>query len=241
MELAKTTDTPGNASPVSALFAMFYEPGRAFAMLDPKRHLWIPLVLLILSSAALMTWYFSVVDFPWFLDQMLSTIKDVAQRDAAKGMMNKSFLQISSTFGAVVMYPFMFAVAGLYFLIAGKAINKEINFETGLALSAWASVPALLVFPMGIIAITMASNGQVSFSELNPLSLNQLFFQYDMSNPMTGLLDSISLLSIWSAVLTVIGFQVWTKATRATAVKVVLIPYIVIYGIWFAFAMSKAA
>ena len=46
MELTKTTDTASNGSPFSALFTMFYEPSRAFAMLEPKRHAWLPLVLL---------------------------------------------------------------------------------------------------------------------------------------------------------------------------------------------------
>jgi hypothetical protein len=241
MELAKTTDTPGNTSPVSILFAMFYEPGRAFSMLEAKRHIWMPLSLLVLASGILMVWYFSMVDFPWFIDQLLSTIKDVAQREQTKSVMNKSFLHVTSILGALFTYPVMFAVAALYFVLVGKTINKDISFETGLALSAWASVPGLLMLPLGGVAIVMASSGQLSFSELNALSLNQLFFHYDMSHPMTGLLDSISVISIWSAVLTVIGFQTWTKVRLSTAVTVVLIPYAVIYAIWLAFAMSKLA
>ncbi|WP_426105868.1 hypothetical protein [Massilia sp. TSP1-1-2] len=63
MELTKSTDTASNASPVSALGTMFYDPSRAFAMLEPKRHAWPPLVLLIVTAMALMTWYFNVVDF----------------------------------------------------------------------------------------------------------------------------------------------------------------------------------
>jgi hypothetical protein len=240
MEMAKTTDTLTSNSPVSALFAMFYEPARAFAMLEPKRHLWLPMVLLVAAAAVLMTWYFSVVDFAWFLDQVLATVS-AAEREQMKSMMGRGFFQISSTFGAVVAYPFLFAVAGLYFMIIGKFINKDISFETGLALSAWSSIPGLLNLPMGIVAILMSSGGQISFSELNPLSLNQLIFNVDMAHPMAGLYDSINLTSIWTAVLTVIGFQAWTKATLASALKVVLSPYVVIYGIWFAYAMSKAA
>ncbi len=103
MELAKTTDTPGNASPVSALFAMFYEPGRAFSMLQPKRHAWLPLILLIASTAILMTWYFSVVDFTWLVDQMMATIKDAAQREQTKSVMTRNMMQIPGTFAAVAI------------------------------------------------------------------------------------------------------------------------------------------
>jgi hypothetical protein len=42
-------------------------------------------------------------------------------------------------------------------------------------------------------------------------------------------------------VLLVIGYQVWAKASRATAIKVVLIPYAVVYAIWAVVnLMSKA-
>ena len=240
MELTKTTEIASNASPFSALFAMFYEPSRAFAMLEPKRHAWLPLVLLMVCTATLMTWYFSVVDFSWLLDQMLATMKP-GDRDAARGMMTKGFLQTSTLVSTVVMYPVVCAVAGVYFMLVGKSINKDVGFGSGFALSAWAAVPGLLMLPMGAIAISMASGGQLGFSELNPLSINQLFFHHEMHHPMASVLDSIGLTSIWSLFLTIIGFQVWAKASRATALKVVLIPYAVIYGIWFAVALSKAA
>lgn len=241
MELTKSTDTASNASPVSALGTMFYDPSRAFAMLEPKRHAWLPLVLLIVTAMALMTWYFNVVDFAWLMDQMFATVKDAAQREQAKGMMTKGMMQIITLISTVAMYPTVCAVAGLYFMMVGKFINKDVSFGTGFALSAWASVPGLLMLPLGAVAIVLASGGQLSFSELNPLSVNQLFFHHEMTHPMAGVLDSINLTSLWSVFLTVIGFQVWAKVARGTAIKVVLIPYAIIYGIWFAYALSKAA
>ena len=239
MEMTKTTEIASNASPFSALFAMFYEPSSAFGMLEPKRHAWLPLVLLMLCSLALMTWYFSMVDAEWLLDQMMSAMKP-AERDAADGRMSKTILQTSATITTLAMYPLMCALAGVYFMLAGKTINKDVGFGGGFALSAWASVPGLLMLPMGAIAILMSSGGQLGFSELNPLSLNQLVFHHPMSHPMASLFDSISLISIWTMFLTIIGFQVWAKVARSTAVKVVLIPYAVIYGVWIAIALSKA-
>ncbi|MEJ7804588.1 MAG: YIP1 family protein [Telluria sp.] len=239
MELTKTTDSTSNSSPVSALFAMLYEPSRAFAMLEPKRHAWLPLGLIMVAMTALFSWYFSVVDFSWFMDQMLAAMKP-AERDVAKGVMTKTMMQTTTLVSGVVSYPIVCAVAGLYFMLAGKFINQNVSFGTGFALSAWASVPGLLLLPLGAVAIAMASGGQLGFSELNPLSVNQLFFQYDMAHPMAGLLDTLNATSFWSVFLTVVGFQVWAKVARSTALKVVLIPYVTIYAIWFAFAMSQA-
>ena len=123
----------------------------------------------------------------------------------------------------------------------GNFINKEISFSGAFALSAWASVPSLLLLPLGAIQILLAANGQVGFSELNPLSLNQLFFQYEMSHPMAAVLDSLSFTSVLGIVLLVIGFEVWTKVSRATALMVVLPPYVLFYGAWLAYAMSQTA
>lgn len=240
MDMTNTTDSASNASAVSALLAMFYEPSRAFAMLEPKRHAWLPLLLLIVSVIALMAWYFMIVDFSWLLDQMLASMKP-EQREQAKGMMTKSMLQTTTLVSTVVMYPAFCALAGLYFMIVGKSMNKNVDFGTGFALSAWASVPGLLMLPLGAVAIVIASGGQLGFSELNPLSINQLIFHHDMNHPMAGVLDSISVTSVWTMFLTVLGFQVWAKVPRSTAVKVVLIPYVIIYGLWLAYALSKAA
>lgn len=241
MELSKTTDIASNTSPFSALIAMFYDPRRAFAMLEPKRHAWLPLLLLILSSTVLMFWYFSVVDFSWLMDQLFAAVKDPAKRDQARAMMSKSMMQTTAVITTLVSYPATCALAGVYFMIVGKSTNKDVSFGTGFALSAWAFVPALLMLPLGAVAIVMASGGQLGFSELNPLSLNQLIFHHEAAHPMASVLDSINVTSLWSVFLMVVGYQVWAKVARATALKVVLIPYLIIYGLWFAFALSKAA
>ncbi len=239
MDLTKSSDGSGKASPVNCLVTMFFDPARAFAMLEPKRYIWFPLALLCVATAILMTAYFNVVDFSWFMNQTLASIENAEQREQTIKMMSKPLMQGITTISALIMYPAMCALAGLYFMIVGKSMNKDVSFETGLALSAWASVPGLLALPMGAIAIAMSSGGQIGFSELNPLSLNQLFFNYDMMHPRAGLFDSINLFSLWSIFLTVIGFQVWAKVARSTALKVVLTPYLIIYGLWFAFAMSR--
>ena len=241
MELTKTTDVTRNTSPVSALTTMFYDPRRAFAMLAPKRHAWLPLVLLVMSITVLMFWYFSVVDFSWLADQMFAAIKDATRREQAKAVMSKSMMQTTTVISSLLTYPAICALGGVYFMIVGKSTNKDVSFGTGFALSAWAYVPALLMLPLGAVAIAMASGGQLGFSELNPLSVNQLFFHHEMTHPMAGVLDSINVISLWTMFLLVTGYQVWAKASRSAALKVVLIPYAIVYTAWFAYALSQTA
>lgn len=240
MELTNTAAT-ASSSPFAALLTIFYDPAKTFASLEQRRAAWLPVILLLLITTVLMLWYFSVVDFAWLMDQMFATIKDPGQRERAQAMMSKQMMLASTIGGALIGLPIVFALIGVYFMFVGKMYAKDFTFGKGFALTAWSYVPSLLALPLGGLQIILSPSGQMGFSDLNPLSLNTLFFHHPLGHPMASLLDSISVISVWTAVLMVIGFQVWAKVKRSAAVKVVLIPNLVIYGIWFAYALSKAA
>lgn len=240
MDLTKTA-VPASTSPFNALIGMFHEPTRTFAAIEPRKMAWLPLVLLLLSSIALAFWYFGMVDLEWMKDDMYASVKDVATREKMKSGMTRQMMQLYSLGGSLVAMPLMMAVVGVYFMIAGKMVSKEFTFGSGFALSAWSSIPGLLLFPLGAIQIFLSPHGQLSYSALNASSLNQILFQYGTGHPLAALLDSLSVPTFWSMALMVIGFQVWGKVARSTAVKVVMIPYLTIYGIWLAFALNSAA
>jgi hypothetical protein len=239
MELTKPVDAP-SASPFSALITLFYEPTRTFAALENRKAGWLPTILIIMGSMLVTVWFFNTVDFAWLQDQMLAAVS-APERDQARQFMGKGVFMTFAVIGTLVSLPAMLAVSALYFILVSKAMNKPVDFNTGYSLSAWAAWPMILTVPLGIIQILMTSNGQISFSDLNPLSLNQLIFHYDMNHPLATFCDSLSVMTFWNIFLLVIGYECWAKVSRATALKVVLIPYATIYGLWFAFAMSKVA
>lgn len=238
----QTTNVIGapSASPFSALVMMFHSPGAAFALLEHRRAAWLPLILLMASTTALMWWYFAAVDYPWLSETMAAaapTINGEKPPPLSRGTMQAMTLPVT-----LLSVPFFAALSALYYLIVGKVSKREMGFGKGFALSLWASVPGLLLFVLGAMQIMLAADGRLAFSGLNPVSLNQLLFHVDMGNPWSSWLDSLNLFTIWSLILNVIGYQVWTKSSRATAVKVVVISYIVSYGAWAAInLMSKAA
>lgn len=240
MQTTNVIAAPG-ASPFNALVTMFHSPSVAFAMLEQRRAAWLPLVLLTLCNAALLSWYFSVVDFAWLQEKMFAAVPSAAEREQAMKFMSKGTLQAMTVGGALITVPFVAALTGLYFAIVGKVRNSDFGFAKGFALSLWSSIPALLVPVLGGMQIILNPDGRLDFSQLNPVSLNQLFFHIEMNRPWASMLDSLGVMTIWSIVLMVIGYQVWAKVPRATAVKVVLVPYAVVYGIWTVVnLMSKA-
>lgn len=240
MELTKKVPA-ASTSPLSAFITMFYEPTRSFQQLEARPRSWFPLLVLICCTAALMSWFFAVVDFAWLSDQVVSALRTAEEREQAAKYMSKSVMQISTLGGTVVGYPVVFALMGVYLMLVSKSLTHGLSFGKSFALAAWSSIPSVLLLPLGAMQILLTPSGQLGFSELNPLSLNQLLFQYEPSHPMAAILDSINPTMLWSIALAVIGFEIWARVKRATAIKVVLIPYITIYGLWIAYAMSQLA
>lgn len=242
MELAEKSSAT-SVTPFNAIVRMFYEPSAVFAQLDTRRSTWLPLLLIMLSGITIATWYYQFVDYAWLQEQFLSVIQDPALREKqrASGGMSAGTLTGITVVGVIIAYLVAFALTALYLLIVSKVRNASFSFGQGFSLAVWSSVPMLILFPLGAMQMLLASSNQVAFESLNPLTLNQLVFHYDRLHPMAGFLEGVSLLMFWNIFLLVIGYQSWAKTSRATAVKVVVAPYVVIYGLWLAYAMSKAA
>jgi hypothetical protein len=241
MDLSKSA--PATAiSPFSALITMFYEPGKTYAALEPRKAAWVPLIVVMLTSLITTVWYFSVVDFAWLQDQMFADVP-ATEAEAVKGFVTKGFMMTTGIIGSLVAAPAVFAIIALYLILISKTTKSPMQFESAFALACWSSVPIMLTFPLAAIQLLMANNGQVGLEELNPLSLNQLFFQYKMTDKMAGIANNVSIFTFWNIFLMVIGYEIWAKAKRSTAISVIVVPYAVIYGLWFAisFVMSKAA
>ena len=239
--MTTNNDTEVQTSAFGTLLSMFTEPSRAFATVEKRSMVWLPVLLTLLGTSALLLWYFQSVDFAWLLDRMTATIPDQAVREKAKDFMTRTTMQVSSVSGAVIATPLVYTLYAVYFLLVAKIKKLEFGFTKWFSFVAWSFVPGLLVLPLGAMQILMANNGQLGLDQLNPLTLNQLFFHIEMGRPWASLLDSINITSIWSAVLMVLGFQAWSKLSRTTSVIVVMLPLGVIYGIWGAISfMSKA-
>ena len=65
----------------------------------------------------------------------------------------------------------------------------------------------ILLLPLGSMQLLLAPSGQLTFSELDLISLKQLLFHYDIAHPLSGLMDSLNLTMVWSMFLLVIGFS----------------------------------
>jgi hypothetical protein len=232
---------PPSASPFNALFRLFYEPASTFAALAARRATWIPVLAVTAANAGLLLWYFlRFVDYAWFQEDLLSSLTDPVERQQQElTVISQQAMGIMSAIGGVVALVGSYAISGLYLMMVGKIKNQECSFSKGFSLSAWASVPLVLLLPLGATQMLFAAHHQVPLEALNPTTLNQLLFQLEASHPFAGLLESLSVLLVWNLALLVIGYQAWTGTARGPALRIVLLPYALIYGIWLAYALSR--
>jgi hypothetical protein len=230
-------------SAVATLLQIFTEPGKAMAAVRERSMIWLPILLLVLGNAALQLWYWQIVDIGWVQDYMLSANPELTpeQINASRGFMSRGVMSGISAVSIAIVLPVILLISAVYYLLAAKVVGNDIDFGKWFAFSAWTAVPTLLLIPLGAVQILLSDNGQLTPEALNPLSLNQLLFHFPSSNPWAGLLNAISLPSIWSTVVAVIGYRRWTDKPLGTSLFVVLLPQLVIYGCWAAFAAMRSA
>lgn len=230
-------------SAFTTLGQVFTEPSKAFESLHERANPVLPLLLLIFGSVAVLVWYYQIVDMPWLVEQLLAANPQSANDPAAAAAMEKfmtpATMTVTSVVGVVIMIPLVLLLTAVYYLLAAKVVGSEIGFGKWFCFATWASVPTLINIPAGAVAILLADNGQLLTNALNPLTLNQLLFNLPLGSPWTSLLEAIHLPMLWSLLVSAIGYQVWTKKPAGTAWTVVLLPYIVIFGIWAAVAATR--
>lgn len=221
------------ANTINTMGQLFYEPKAAFETLKDNPRGWIPLLTVIILSAAMMYWYFATVDFSWMIQNMLSAnpkLDDAARATMEKAMSRNTMMWMTMA-GVVIGTPVVMALSALYMLIASKFIGSDIGFGKWMSFSAWTSMIKLIGLPLMAVQI-LTSHGQLAMDQLNMLSLNFLLFHLPATHKWASLVTSLDVTMIWSAIVTVIGLRVWTGRSTATCVTIAVIPLAVIYGLW---------
>jgi hypothetical protein len=221
--------------------ALATAPSSAFEELRARPRFWFPLLVLVLSTAAVMYWYYSTVDIEWLKDVMFSNNPDVqklpeAERAARMAMLSRNTLLFGSVVGSIIGLPIVFLLSALYLLLAAKVTKLSPGFKHWFAFSCWTSLPLLLSTVVAAIFLIISDTAQVAPGVLQPLSLDELLFHRPFGSPGQSLLASLSIPSVLSWILMIIGVKVWSQRSWAFSAIFILLPAVVIYGIWAFFA-----
>jgi len=217
--------------------ALATAPSTAFAELRERPRFWFPLLLLVFSTVGMCYWYYSMVDIEWFKDAMFGNNPEIQklpedQRAARMAMVGRNTLLWGSMVGAVIAMPIVFLLEALYLLLAAKVTKLSQGFKHWFTLVCWSSLPMLLGSVIAAILLILSDNAQVSPGALQPLSLNELLLHRPMGSPGHALFESLSIPTLLSYVLMIIGIRVWSQRSWAFSATVTLLPWVIIYGIW---------
>ncbi len=221
---------------------LIINPNAAFQSLKEKPHFWFPLVTISIISAAMLAWFYAVVDFDWLREQIVSSNPQFekmseAQRSKAVALIPKGVMMWSSIIGALVVLPVMRFLEAVYYLLIGKMTRVEVSLKQWFSLACWSGFPVILTMILMAVAIMMRSNAQMTPDAMSMLSLNELFFHVPMGHKWHSLLSSITILHPYIWWLTIIGVKVFSARSMTYATMVVLVPLVVIYSGWALFAV----
>ena len=226
---------------INTAINIIVSPSEAFAELQQRPSKLFPLALIVLSTMAVMFWYFSIVDFEWFIDDTLAGANiDGEQLEAAReqmASMSQTTFKMYGVLGGAIGIPIIYVLQAGYLSLASALTGSGQKFSHWFSLVLWTGLPYMLSVVGMVATILLSPNGQLSTYDLDPLTLSNLGMQ-SSNGSITTIFNSINLPMLWGMVLTVLGYRQWLDCSLVKAMAVVLAPYLLILGVWAYFAFS---
>lgn len=217
-------------------------PSDAFRALDARPTKLLPLLAVMVSTMLVMFWYFTIVDFDWYIDDSMSIYGNMSEEQLAamrEGMqsMSQTTFKLFGVMGSSVGILAIYILQAGYLSMASALNGDKYRFSHWFSLVCWTSLPSLLGVLGMAVTILMSPNGQISAMDLNPLSLGNLGMSSSNASVQT-MLGSLNLTLIWGAALIVLAYRQWLQSSWIKALSIVLAPYLVILGIWAYFLFA---
>ena len=221
---------------MSHLINIFLEPAKVFADLREKPAFLAPMLVVILVGMASILAYFLQVDPVWFEQHQIAQVR------ATNPEMSEAELQQMQQFmpGARVSMVIMLAMSVLmpllvwlllavYYLMAGKVAGNDVGFRRGFALAVWSSMPITLASLMALVG-AFVSSPQTGLEQIQYLNADQIL-GVPVDSAWLTVSRSFSLVYLWVWLLAAMGWKVWFRSSWTQALFVVLLPWVLYYGV----------
>ena len=228
------------SSPLATLGNIFVAPAQAFD--DIRGHngwLWWPLLIMIAAAAVFSAWYSATIDIHWLMLQSLQQNPMVTSRMNADQIQQiadhatRTSALVGGLVGSVLFLPIIYAIAALYYLLAAKIAGYEVSgYGSWYSFVSWSNFPAVISVLVSALVYLVRGSHQVLAQDLDLTGLNALLFHLTPGNTWYTLVSSLRLTTFWVIGLSIFGLARWTRRGMGHSAFVVLLPYVVIYGIW---------
>ena len=223
---------PAGLSQLERVINIFMSPTKTFQDILRSNSWWMPLLLVVVLSAA-QAW---VIDQKVGFDRVAENqihaspksedrINQLPPDQKAKQMEMSAKITRVVSYVAPVMLLIMFA---LYALIVWAAFNfgfgAQTTFMQVYAVSWYAALPYLLRSVLVIITL-LAGGDTDSFNQQNPIGTNAAYYMPEAAVWLKTLLMNFDAIAIWSTILMVIGMATIAKKSITQSA-------VIIGGLW---------
>lgn len=241
MTPSRTADVANKQSNVTVALNLLTAPREAFTEIKQFPVKLFPLLLVLAANALVLLWYFNIVDYDWYIDDVLANTSLEGQQleDARENMasMSQSTMAGFGILGSFAALTAIYLLQATYLSLVAALRGETLKFSHWFSLVCWAGLPFLLSAVGMVVTILLSPSGQLSTYDLDPLSLRNLGLRTN-NDSLQSLFNFISLPMIWSTALILTAYQQWLHAGWLRSAAVVLAPYALILGIWAYFALT---
>lgn len=201
------------------------------------RWCWWPLLILLAVTIGAYVYYWSWVDFDWFIDetvaQMAAQGASAEQAEAMRGFFSPGRQMLFSTIAIVLMTLVILAVQAVYLHLVNKvAGDPSLGYGQWFSFSAWTSFVGVVNGLAAFAVMLLADGNQLPINELVPLSLNSLVMHAEAGDPWFNWGNTLTLVNFWTLALMVLGYARWTRSSTMKAALVTVTPWVLVFGIW---------
>jgi hypothetical protein len=234
------TPVPDGAKPLSQFERManiFVAPSKTFVDLKRDSSWWMPFLVLTICSWIFVGSVDKKIGFDQVVETALANMSDSQkarmeqappeQQQQQIKMMKAGYQYGSYAFPLVLLIIFAL-FAAVYMGAFNFGLGTEISYKHAFAVVVYASLPTIVRTLLAVISIFALASPD-SFNFENPVATNPGILVSVTQHPaLYKLLASLDAVTIWSLIVTGIGFSTISKVKRGTAIGVILGVYAVV-------------
>lgn len=231
---ASPESAPAPLSEGARLIDTFIAPTKTFTDIRRNASWWAPWLLISISSVIFMYAVGSQIGFEQVSKNQIAHSKRADQFDKLPADQQASQLQTSAkivkffAYGSPLLI-LLYAVISTVILWATfkVAAGAETTFGQAYAIGMYAWLPGILGGILGTIALFAGVNPE-GFDMNNPVGTNLAYYlDPDTTGKFVrGMASSLDVLTIWTLILTAIGYACTSKVKKSTAITIVVAWYL---------------
>lgn len=221
----------------NAMIDIVAAPGEALEKI--KFHnawLWWPLLISILLASGLMSYFYSWVDYPWLIEEVIRQTPPEDRAEAADAI--RSFMSVRTSIlmagmAILLMTLVIYTAQASYLHLVNKlTAGAEISFAQWFSFSVWTAFVGVFGTLAAFVVMFIADSNQVSEQELQVLSLNSLLIHANPGDRLYNWANFLNLIQFWTLFLITIGFARWTGTGMVKSAIIAALPWVLIFGVW---------